>query len=87
MTQSVFGPASSLYVIYLIPLNDYSSTRISLATAWSISCAPLLVASFNVMVASYLAWIGQIGMQLVLPAQARQFDRAGNCVPPAGSAP
>ncbi len=45
----------------------------SLATAWSISFAPLLVASFNVMVGSYLAWIGQIGMQLVLPAQARRF--------------
>ena len=35
--------------------------------------APLLVASFSVMVASYLAWIGQIGMQLVLPAQVRRF--------------
>src|SRR6516165_5714617 len=49
------------------------STRNSLATAWSISLAPLLVASANVMVGSYLAWIGQIGMQLVLPAQARRF--------------
>src|SRR5258707_6859398 len=32
-----------------------------------------LSASFNVMVGSYLAWIGQIGMQWVLPAQARRL--------------
>ena len=30
-------------------------------------------ASFKVMVGSYFAWIGQIGMQLVLPAQARRL--------------
>src|SRR5262245_27895035 len=29
-------------------------------------------ASFKVTVGSYLAWIGQIGIQLVLPAQARR---------------
>src|SRR6202035_5568837 len=69
----VCGPASPLYVMKLIPLTRLFSTRISLATAWSISFAPPLVASLNVMVGSYLAWIGQIGMQLVLPAQARRF--------------
>src|SRR6476646_8779356 len=58
----------------LMPLTRlFASTRISLATVWSISLAPLLVASFSVIVGSYLAWIGQIGMQLVLPAQARRF--------------
>ena len=56
-----------------MPLTRLFSSRISLATAWWISFAPLLVASFKVMVGSYLAWIGQIGMQLVLPAQARRF--------------
>src|SRR3974390_1003265 len=70
----VFGPASSLYVVKLIPLTRlFSSTRISLATVRSFSFAPLFVASFKVMVGSYLAWIGQIGMQLVLPAQVRRF--------------
>jgi len=33
----------------------------------------VFLASFSVMVGSYFAWIGQIGMQLVLPAQARRF--------------
>src|SRR5258705_7632039 len=46
---------------------------ISLAPPWSMNFAPRLVASFKVMVGSYFAWIGQIGMQLVLPAHARRF--------------
>src|SRR5271167_4467131 len=62
----VLGPASPLYVIKLIPLTRLFSTRISLATVRSFSFAPLFIASFKVMVGSYLAWIGQIGMQLVL---------------------
>src|SRR5580698_9139755 len=46
---------------------------ISLATAQGISLAPPFVASFKVIVGSYFAWIGQMGMQLVLPAHARRF--------------
>jgi hypothetical protein len=34
---------------------------------------PVLSARARVTVASYFAWIGQIGMQLVLPAQTRRF--------------
>src|SRR5277367_4389550 len=56
-----------------MPLTRPFSSRTSLATLWWTSLAPLLVASFKVTVGSYLAWIGQIGMQLVLPAQARRF--------------
>ncbi|MCY1242810.1 hypothetical protein D3C85_1557090 [compost metagenome] len=33
---------------------------------------PVSSALFMVTVASYLAWIGQIGVQLVLPAQTRR---------------
>src|SRR5215475_16162196 len=52
----------------------FSPTTISLATVRSMICTnPVLLASFNVMVGSYFAWIGQIGMQFVLPAQARRF--------------
>src|SRR5215831_17032139 len=52
----------------------FSPTTISLATVRSMICTnPVLVASFNVMVGSYFAWIGQIGMQFVLPAHGRRF--------------
>src|SRR5258708_38477866 len=52
----------------------FSPTTISLATVRSQSLTnPVPIASFNVIVGSYFAWIGQIGMQLVLPAQARRL--------------
>src|SRR5437016_14281377 len=55
-------------------MRPFSPTTISLATVRSIICTnPVFVASFSVMVGSYFAWIGQIGMQFVLPAQARRF--------------
>src|ERR1700733_8340875 len=56
-----------------MPLTWLPWSSISLATALWISRVPPFIASFNVIVASYLAWIGQMGMQLVLPAQARLF--------------
>src|SRR4051812_29836622 len=46
----------------------------SLATArLMIRTKPVFVASLSVIVGSYLAWIGQMGMQFVFPAQARRF--------------
>src|SRR5215204_5178503 len=54
-------------------MRPFSPTMISLATVFSrIWTKPVAIASFNVMVGSYFAWMGQIGMQLVLPAQARR---------------
>jgi hypothetical protein len=68
----VLGPACRMKLIWL--MRPFSPTTISLATVRSIICTnPVFVASFNVMVGSYFAWIGQIGMQFVLPAQARRF--------------
>ena len=66
---------SLLYLMKLIWLmSPFSPTTISLATVRSdIVTKPVSIASFKVMVGSYFAWIGQIGMQLVLPAQARRF--------------
>ena len=47
--------------------------RTSLATVWyMILTFPVARASLSVTVGSYFAWIGQIGMQLVLPAHARR---------------
>src|SRR5262249_27425149 len=60
-----------MYLISLI--SPFSPTTISLATVRSQNVTPVFLASFSVMVGSYFAWIGQIGMQLVLPAQARRF--------------
>src|SRR5258708_40224149 len=60
-----------MYLISLI--SPFSPTTISLATVRSLNVTkPVFLASFSVMVGSYFAWIGQIGMQLVLPAQARR---------------
>ena len=42
------------------------------------STLPVRSASASVTLASYLAWIGQIGMQLVLPAQTRRFYTAAS---------
>src|SRR5438094_10139361 len=55
-------------------MRPFSPTTILLAT-WRCNnrTCPVSKASFSVMVGSYFAWIGQIGMQLVLPAQARRF--------------
>src|SRR4029077_10594575 len=60
--------------MYLISLIRPSlPTMISLATVLLIIVTFLwLSASFKVTVGSYFAWIGQIGMQLVLRAQARR---------------
>src|SRR5215831_20497298 len=62
--------------MYLISLTSpFSPTTISLATVpfRNFTTPGVFIASFSVMVGSYFAWIGQIGMQLVLPAQARRF--------------
>src|SRR5712671_6082608 len=52
----------------------FSSSRTRDATVLYItSTRPVRTASASVTLGSYLAWIGQIGMQLVLPAQTRRF--------------
>jgi len=62
-----------MYLISLI--SPFSPTTMSQATVRSrnFTMPGVFIASFNVMVGSYFAWIGQIGIQLVLPAQARRL--------------
>src|SRR5215813_2445511 len=64
-------------VVDVVDLSDARrspSRTISLATVLFIIVTDLwFSASFKVMVGSYFAWIGQIGMHFVLPAQAGRF--------------
>src|SRR6516164_5117651 len=54
-------------------MRPFSSTMTSLATVrYMIFTLPVRSASFTVTVGSYFACIGQIGMQLVLPAHVRR---------------
>src|SRR5260221_3039420 len=75
LPEPVCGPPGSWYCKYLIWLTrPVPSTTTSHATVcgqiWTV---PVFSACSSVTLGSYLAWMGQIGMQLVLPAQTRRL--------------
>jgi hypothetical protein len=67
-------PSQRLKRIAVARPAEPTSTIIAVVCAWI--AAPLFSANDRCAVASYFAWIGQIGMQLALPQHAGLSSRA-----------